>query len=1035
MIWAGVIQLGFSCFSTGDKFRNNKSGSGDFFHNIKIMKFQILGFIRKIAEFLIHCVFLCFIITMQNKLLELKQALDGELLTDESSLTIYSTDASLYFDRPLAVAVPKNEKDLEKLIAFASANNIPLTPRAAGTSLAGQATGSGIIVDISKYFRKILKLNTRERFVIVQPGVVRDELNKFLEPYGLMFYPETSTSNRCMIGGMIGNNSCGEHSLIYGSTRDHLISVKCLLSDGSKAEFAQMSKAEFEEKCIGDSLESRIYCKLKETLENPYFASEIHANYPEAGIRRRNMGYALDVLLDSELFTASSKEDFNPAKLICGSEGTLAFITEAKLKLVPLPKQKSAMLCVHLDTLEQAFHANLIALQYQPTSIELIDEVIISLTKDNLSQQQNRFFVQGEPGAILIIELAHDDEAGLTEKAGKLINELKSHGLGFHFPLITGQDMAKVRNLRKAGLGVLSSVTAALKPHSFVEDTAVAPDKLGLYMAEFRIMIESYGVKCAFYGHIATGELHLKPILNLRTARGVELLQKISYNTALLVKKYRGSLSGEHGDGRLRAEFIPLVLGKTVYQCLTEVKNVFDPQHIFNRGMIIDAPCIAEDLREQRLLDEPKMTSFFDFSKTNGLLHAIVRCNGSADCRKSHFIGGLMCPSFMASHDEKDSTRARANLLREILADEKLRKPFARRELYNILDLCLMCKGCKVECPSGIDMARYKAEFLQHYYLAHRATLRTWLVAGITRINRIGSCFPAVFNFIATNKFFSTALKNLLGFEHQRHLPILGKTTLKKWAKTYLKQNNGLGKKILFFADEFTNYSDVEIGKKALMLLVRLGYHVEIAPVSESGRTWFSKGMLRQAKKISQNNIKKLSTLVSEHVPLVGIEPSAILSFRDEIPDIVGEDLKKMAEAVAGHSFTIEEFIVNEYEKGVFEASLFTSEAKKIKLHGHCHQKALSTTLPTRNMLSIPKNFLVEEIPSGCCGMAGSFGYEKEHYDLSMKIGSLVLFPALKKTGDDYIIVAPGTSCRQQIKEGTGKSAFHPVELLFYALV
>ncbi|HOV12178.1 MAG TPA: FAD-linked oxidase C-terminal domain-containing protein [Bacteroidales bacterium] len=972
---------------------------------------------------------------MQNKLLELQQSLDGDLLTDESNLTIYSTDASLYFDRPLAVAVPKNEKDLEKLIAFASANNIPLTPRAAGTSLAGQATGSGIIVDISKHFRKILKLNTRERFVIVQPGVVRDELNKFLESYGLMFCPETSTSNRCMIGGMIGNNSCGEHSLIYGSTRDHLISVKCLLSDGSKAEFGPLSPGDLEEKCNGDTLENHIYRKLKALLSQPALAAEIPASYPEKSIRRRNMGYALDILLDTEVFDVAASGVFNVAKLICGSEGTLAFITEAKLKLVPVPKQKSALLCVHLDALEQAFPANLIALEHQPTAIELLDEIIISLTKENLSQQQNRFFIQGEPAAILIIELAHDDEAELLEKADKLVNELKSHGLGFHFPVIMGKDMVKVRNLRKAGLGVLSSVTTAMKPHSFVEDTAVAPDKLGSYMAEFCAMIDSYGVKCAFYGHIATGELHLKPVLNLRTNEGVELLQRISYDTAMLVKKYRGSLSGEHGDGRLRAGFIPLVLGNTIYQCLTEVKNVFDPRHIFNRGKIIDAPCIADDLREQRLLHETKITTFFDYSKTNGLLHGIQRCNGSADCRKSHFVGGLMCPSFMASHDEKDSTRARANLLREILADEKLSKPFASEALHDILDLCLMCKGCKAECPSGIDMARYKAEFLQYYYLAHHASLRTRLVAGITRINRLGAWFPAIFNFFATNNFFSTALKNLLGFAHQRHIPILGKTTLKKWAKTYLKQNNGSGKKILFFADEFINYTDVEIGKKALMLLVKLGYNVEIAPVSESGRTWFSKGMLRQAKKISQKNIQKLSALVSEHAPLVGIEPSAILSFRDEIPDIVGDDLSKTAGLVAGNSFTIEEFIVKEYELGNINADLFTSEVKKIKLHGHCHQKALSTTLPTRKMLSIPVNYQVEEIPSGCCGMAGSFGFEKEHFDLSMKIGGLVLFPAIKKAGDDYLIVAPGTSCRQQIKEGTGKTAFHPVEVLYNSLV
>ncbi|HOY32473.1 MAG TPA: FAD-linked oxidase C-terminal domain-containing protein [Bacteroidales bacterium] len=972
---------------------------------------------------------------MQNKLYELKQTLYGELLTDESSLTIYATDASLYFDRPLAVAVPKNEKDLEKLIAFASANNIPLTPRAAGTSLAGQATGNGIIVDISKHFRKILKLNTRERFVIVQPGVVRDELNKFLEPYGLMFCPETSTSNRCMIGGMIGNNSCGEHSLIYGSTRDHLISVKCLLSDGSKTEFRPLSRAKFDEKCQGDTLESRIYRNLKETLGNKNIAAEIHANYPETGIRRRNMGYALDVLLDSELFTVNSNEVFNAAKLICGSEGTLAFITEAKLNLVAIPQQKTAFICAHFETLEQSLEANLVVLKHQPASVELIDKTIISLTKDNLSQQQNRFFIQGEPGAILIIELAHEDENIMLQKAAELIAGLKSKGLGFHFPVITGADMAKVRNLRKAGLGVLTTITGDLKPHSFVEDTAVAPDKLPAYIADFRAMLDKFGVSCAFYGHIATGELHVKPMLNLRTDEGVELLKKIAYETALLVKTYRGSLSGEHGDGRLRAEFIPLVLGKTVYQSLAGIKDVFDPMHIFNRGKIIEAPCIALDLREQRLIDEPSVHTYFDYSKTNGLLRAIGRCNGSADCRKSHYIGGLMCPSYMATIDEKNSTRARANLLREILAGTNNKNPFNTKDLYDILDLCLMCKGCKIECPSGIDMARYKAEFLQHYYDARHVPVRTHMIADITKIYKLAAHIPGIFNFFAGNKFFSSLLKNMLGFSDQRQIPGIGSTTLKKWAESYLKQSNGNGKRILFFADEFTNYVDLEVGKKAVMLLARLGYHVEMAPVDESGRTYFSKGMLRKAGKISERNVRVLSNIISDAVPLVGIEPSAILGFRDEVPDIVSKELKAAAENISRNSYTIEEFMVKEFDKGSFSAVMFSLEPKKIKLHGHCHQKALSTTLPTKRMLEIPQNYSVEEIPSGCCGMAGSFGYEKEHYDLSIKIGAMILFPAVNKTGAEIIISAPGTSCRQQIKDGTGKKALHPVEVLFNALV
>jgi len=972
---------------------------------------------------------------MLHKIQELKLSLDGTLYTDESNLTIYSTDASLYFDRPLAVAIPANVSDLEKLIAFAAANNIPLTPRAAGTSLAGQATGSGIIVDISKHFRNIIDVNPTELWVRVQPGVVRDELNKFLEPYGLMFCPETSTSNRCMIGGMIGNNSCGEHSLIYGSTRDHLISVKCILSDGSKVEFGRMNKSGFDEKCHLNSLEGSIYRKFREILSVPDIADEIRSKYPEAGIKRRNSGYALDVLLDSEIFNKESTEVFNPAKLICGSEGTLAFITEAKLNLIAIPKQKSIMVCAHFETLEQSFEANLVALKHKPTAIELIDKTIISLTKDNLSQQQNRFFIKGEPEAIIIIELADENEKTALQNADALIEELKTNGLGFYFPVITGNDMAKVRNLRKAGLGVLTSITSDLKPQSFVEDTAVAPDKLPAYIADFRAMLDKYGVHCAFYGHISTGELHIKPVLNLRTDKGVELLKTITHETALLVKKYRGSLSGEHGDGRMRAEFIPLVLGDRIYNCLTEIKNVYDPKHIFNCGKIIAAPCIADDLREQRLIDEPQIKTLFDFSATHGLLHAIGRCNGSADCRKSQVIGGLMCPSYMATLDESATTRARANLMREILADKKNVNPFSNKAIYDILDLCLMCKGCKVECPSGIDMARYKTEFLQHYYDAHHVPLRSWFIANVTFFNRAGAILPSVYNFFAGNRFFSAILKKMIGFSPQRSIPLLGKTTLKKWVGKYLAVNNGNGRNLYFFADEFTNYNDVEIGKKAILLLVKLGYHVTLAPISESGRTFFSKGLLRKAKKISETNVEKLRGIISHDSPLLGLEPSAILGFRDEYPDIVDAALRNNAEKIAENALTIEEFLVNELNNGHINNALFTKKPLHIKLHGHCHQKALSSVLPTGQMLQIPENYTVEEIPGGCCGMAGGFGYEKEHFEISMKIGGLSLFPAINSSDDAVVISAPGTSCRQQIKDGTGKIAFHPVELLYNALV
>ncbi len=971
---------------------------------------------------------------MQQKLGKLKEQLSGELLSDEVTRTLYATDASIYFEKPLAVAIPRTEADIVLLIKFATLNNIPLIPRAAGTSLAGQATGKGIIVDISKHFGSIIEFNREEQWVRVQPGVVRDELNKFLEPHGFMFCPETSTSNRCMIGGMIGNNSCGEHSLIYGSTRDHLISLRCFLTDGSEVVFGKISKDEFQEKCKGDTLENRIYQKINETLSMQGMAEEIDANYPESAIKRRNNGYALDALMQSQVFNTKSNEAFNLAKFICGSEGTLAFIAEAKLNVIPIPADKTLFVCAHFNTLEEALQANLIALRHKPTAVELIDKTILEGAERNLGQQQNRFFIQGKPEAILIIELAQSNDELLMKDAAALIEDLKSSQLGYHYPVIIGKDMAKVRSLRKAGLGILTGVTTVKKPHSFVEDTAVAPDKMPQYIAEFRAMLKRYDTDCAFYGHISTGELHFKPILGLRTCEGVELLKTIARETAILVKKYHGSLSGEHGDGRLRAEFIPLMLGEKIYHSLEEIKNTFDPHHIFNPGKIIDAPCMATDLREQRLVSEPAISTYFDYSETNGFLRAIERCNGSADCRKSHAIGGVMCPSFMVTHDENTTTRARANLLREILYDKTNRNAFANKELYTILDLCLMCKGCKVECPSGIDMARYKTEFLQQYYDEHLMPLRTWLIANITRINRLGMMMPTVFNYFARNPFFSSVLKKTLGFAPKRSIPQLGKSTLKKWARPFLKQMNGNGKTMYFFADEFTNYNDVEIGKKAIFLLTQLGYTIKIAPVYDSGRTYFSKGLVKKAKLIANNNIRKLSDIIKEQSPLIGIEPSAILGFRDEYPDIVNDELRQTAKNIARYALTLEEFLAAEFQQGKINAALFTSEPAKIKLHGHCHQKALSTTLPTRQILEIPSNYSVDEIPSGCCGMAGSFGFEKEHYDISMQVGELVLFPEIRKENYD-IIAAPGTSCRQQIKDGTGKIALHPIEVLFNALV
>lgn len=969
-----------------------------------------------------------------NKLSELQSNIKGIVLTDEASLLMYATDASAYRELPLAVVLPVDDQDLSFLIRFARQMKLPLIPRTAGTSLAGQVVGKGIIVDLSKHFTRIIEINEKEKWARVQPGVVLDELNRVLAPSGLFFGPETSTSNRCMIGGMVGNNSCGSHSLVYGSTRDHTLEIKAFLSDGREVTFKRLSTAEFDAKCSQDDFEGNLYKHIRGVLSDPVRQAEIRKEYPDPLIHRRNTGYALDLLLESEPFTPGEKA-FNFCDLIAGSEGTLCLITEIKLNLVPLPPPEKALICVHCGSLEDAFKGNLIALKNKPVAVELMDDIILQQTKSNITQNKNRFFLQGDPAAILIIELAEFTAEELEAKAKKLIAELSEAGYGYHFPVVRGNDISKVWALRKAGLGLLSNVPGDAKPVAVVEDTAVNPEVLPEYMAEFKVMLTRYGLSCVYHAHIATGELHLRPVLNLKDPKDVELFHTVALETARLVKKYRGSLSGEHGDGRLRGEFIPLMVGQSNYAVLEEIKQMWDPEGIFNPGKITRTPAMNTYLRYEsgKITAEPD--TYFDFSGTHGLIRAAEQCNGSADCRKSALMGGTMCPSYMATFDEKNTTRARANLLREYLTQSQKKNRFDHDGIYEVMDLCLSCKGCKSECPSNVDMARYKAEFLQHWYESHGVPLRSWLIANITRINKLGMIFPSLFNWFVSNSVTSILLKKTLGFASQRSIPLLYKRTLRSWLRIYGNPPKEYGNgKVYLFADEFSDYNDVEIGIKAIQLLNSLNYSVEIPPHTESGRTYLSKGLVKAAKKLAIQNVQSLKGLVTEETPLIGIEPSAILSFRDEYPDLVGDALKPEAKMLAKHCLLFEEFIMSEVKKGKIKGSQFTSGSLNIRLHGHCHQKALSSTGPTREMLSLPENYRVEEIKSGCCGMAGSFGYEKEHFELSQKVGELVLFPEVRKSSEEVIISAPGTSCRHQIKDGTGRKAYHPIEILHDAI-
>jgi FAD/FMN-containing dehydrogenase/Fe-S oxidoreductase len=1014
----------------------------------------------------------------------LAATLAGELHTGRTLRLLYATDASEYQELPAAVAIPRTEADVRAILAFARENQLGFIPRAAGTSLAGQVVGGGIAVDLGRHLNAILGLDAARRRVRVQPGVIRNDLNAFLKPHGFLFGPETSTASRAMMGGMVGNNSCGSNSLVYGSTRDHLVSTRGFLSDGSEVTFGPLTRDEFAGKCAGPgTLETTIYRTVRDLLGTEGNRALIREHYPKSTVTRRNTGYALDALMDCAVFDPASDKPFNLCRLLAGSEGTLFVGVEFEFNVEPLPPP-GALLCAHFATVQDALHATLLALRHAPSACELIDRHVLECTKQNLEQAKNRFFVQGDPGAILVIEIRRATRAETESALRALEADLRdvrntniisaatsgaaTHHVrntnkvsagseirpGYAFPVLWGDDGAKVWDLRRAGQGVMSNVAGDAKPREVVEDTAVAVADLPAYIGEFdALMRDKYGIKCVYYAHAGAGELHTRPLFNLKTPEGLRMFRDIATDVAALVKKYRGSLSGEHGDGRLRGEFIRFMVGDECYAMMRRVKETFDPHGLLNPGKIIDTPPMDTSLRHAPGDPDPHYATIFNFDATQGLLRAAEKCNGSGDCRKTHLSGGTMCPSYMATRNEQDTTRARANILRHMLTHPRnAARPFDSEEVAAVMDLCLSCKGCKSECPSNVDIARLKAEWLQHYHDTHGVPLRSRLVAGFSRSMALASLVPGVFNWFVTNSVTSRLVKKVASFAPQRSIPKLHRTTLRRWFAKHANvgaspddargrpQGTPLQKsafphgRVFLFCDEFTNYNDTDVGIKAVQLLNRLGYEVVIPEHVDSGRAHLSKGLVRAAQKLAIRNVELLAPVVTAEAPLIGIEPSAILGFRDEFPDLMPPHLVAPARALAKNALLFDEFIAREAGAGRIRAESFTTAPRLIRLHGHCHQKALSSLTPTIRALQLPTNYSVVTIPSGCCGMAGSFGYEKEHFAVSQQVGELVLFPSVRSAPDDMMIAAPGTSCRHQIKDATHRRALHPAEILHDAL-
>ena len=960
-----------------------------------------------------------------------------QLLTDALHRIAYATDASAYREMPLAVAYPKDEEDLRWLLDEARKRHTHLIPRAGGTSIAGQVVGNGIVVDVSRYMNAILEVNPEQRWVRVQPGVVRDELNLALRPYGLFFSPETSTSNRCCIGGMVGNNSCGTHSLIYGSTRHHVIGLRIMLADGSIHGVGQLAAPDEQP----SELYQAVLNQLQTWQADPSVVALLREHFPDTSLQRRSCGYALDEALNAQSAiynnqsSISNKLGLNLCSLITGSEGTLCLVTEIMLSLDPIPPAHKIAVCQFLNHIDEAWQANLEALQQHPVAVELIDGKILQLAKDNPAAAQHMQVLGLDPNhlpaAILVSEFWTDSTTISNNQSSTFVDS----------------QVDAIWALRKAGLGVLTGMDGDAKPVGVIEDTAVAPERLAAYIADFRAMLDQLNLDCVYYGHISTGELHLRPILNLKDPQDRIKFRQVAQATAELVKKHHGSLSGEHGDGRLRGEFIPLVYGPDVYDLFCQLKRTWDPDSLLNMGKIVNTPPMDASLRYDSITyprrggntDEERRNSSRPLIKQSGnqpyelavsTIERVERCNGSADCRKSIAMGGLMCPTYKMSRDEILSTRARANILREKLTRDP--HGITSAEVQAVLDSCLACKGCKSDCPSNVDMTALRSELLQIQHQIKGTPFRSWMVARMAAIERIGSLVPSIYNWCATNPFISSIIKRIVRFSPHRHIPTIARHSMRKQInhQSSIINNqyticNNKSQIVYLFADEFTSLHEPELGLHFAQLLTALGYQVIVPKHVESGRAAISKGCLTLATKYAKRNIDLLAPIITPDTPLIGIEPSCILSFRDEYPRLVDDP---RARSLARNCFLYDEWLMHEVQHGRISSDNFNQVQQTIYLHGHCHQKALVGIQPTADCLRLT-GADVHIIPSSCCGMAGSFGYEQEHYDTSMAIGESVLFPAVRTAKG--IVCAPGTSCRQQILDGTGVHALHPIEVLY----
>ena len=958
----------------------------------------------------------------------LREELRGEVQFDDYTRHLFSRDASMYAIMPRGVVFPLDADDVAATVRIAREFGVTVTPRGAGTSLAGQTIGDGIVLDLSRHMDRILDLDPEARTARVQPGVVQDDLNRAAAPFGLMFGPDTSTSNRATIGGMIGNNSAGSGSLRFGMTIDHVRALEVVLSDGSRAVLSPVDEDERERRARADTLEASLYRELPALVQRSRAA--IDRGFPP--FWRRAGGYRLDRLADDT--------PFDLATFLVGSEGTLALVTEAVVGLVPKPKH-TAYAIGHFETTQKAIEATADALSCEPAQVELMDKTILDLSRQKIEYADLGRSLVGDPAALLFVSFTGDDQDEVLRQLDALIELWQRNGHGYHtMRAVTPAEAGALLKVRKSSLGLLMAASqGSNRPLAFVEDTAVPPARLAEYTARFAEILDENSMTAGFYGHCSVGCLHIRPFVDLSRPDEVARMRTVAVQIKDLVREFGGANSSEHGDGRARSEFNREIFGDELYEAMREVKRLFDPDGRMNPGNIVDAPPMTENLRDAAMTPAVPFRTRLDFSVVGGMRETADRCMNIGLCRKS--TTGAMCPSYVATKMEEHATRGRANALVKALSEADPKAALANERLHEILDLCLMCKACKAECPLGVDMAKLKSETLSHYHDEHGIPLRTRVFGAIRTLNKLGSATAPLSNVPGRIPLLRKVAERTVGIAHRRRLPRFERQNLVRWFRTSGRDQNRSWRSagaapqgtVHWLADSFTSYTEPHIGRAAIGLLQSAGWDVRLADTGCCGRSALSKGLVDEAADTARAMVRSLARTPEPGAPIVGCEPSCLFTLRDEHRSLLPDDPD--VEGVAARVRQVEELLTEAIDDGrLVLAQDSWLAGRRMVFHGHCHQKAEVGTAATVALLRRIPGVELVELDAGCCGMAGSFGYEAEHYEVSMAVGRDRLFPAIEAEGADTVVAATGTSCREQIFHGTQRHAWHPVELVAEAL-